>query len=74
MNKLREDLIDIAFLLEGPVDDLLVEYRVRDERRYEFEHAELDKFHEDVVTSDQSKFENLYAAWKEAVVQFHKLK
>lgn len=74
LNKLREDLIDIAFLLEDKVDKLLVEYRVKDERRYEFEHAELDKFHEDVVMSDQSKFENLYAVWKEAVVQFHKLK
>jgi len=52
LNKLREDLIDIAFLLEDKVDKLLVEYRVKDERRYEFEHAELDKFHEDVVMSD----------------------
>ena len=74
LNKLREDLINIAFLLEPQVDELLIEYRVKDEKRYEQEHIELDKFHEEVVLSDQAKFENLYAIWKEAVVQFHKLK
>ena len=74
MNKLREDLITIAFLLEPQVDELLVEYRVKDEKRYEIEHADLDQFHQDVVTSDQAKFEQLYATWKEAVIQFHKLK
>jgi len=47
---------------------------VKDEKRYEIEHAELDKFHEEVVCSDQAKFETLYATWKEAVVRFHKLK
>lgn len=47
---------------------------MKDETRYAAEHADLDNFHEDVVTSDQVKFEQLYAAWKEAVVQFHKLK
>ena len=61
-------------MLEPQVDELLVEYRVKDENRYAAEHADLDTFHEDVVTSDQTKFEKLYAAWKEAVVQFHKLK
>ena len=74
LNKLRDDLINIAFLLEPQVDELLVEYRVKDEKRYELEHAELDVFHQDVVTTDASKFESLYARWKEAVVQFHKLK
>ena len=47
---------------------------MKDEKRYEIEHAELDKFHEEVVQSDQAKFETLYATWKEAVVRFHKLK
>lgn len=42
MNKLRDDLIHIAFLLEPQVDDLLIEYRVKDEKKYEIEHAELD--------------------------------
>ena len=52
LNKLREDLITIAFLLEPQVDELLVEYREKDVKRYEIEHADLDQFHEDVVTSD----------------------
>ena len=42
LNKLREDLINIAFMLEPQVDELLVEYRVKDETRYAAEHAELD--------------------------------
>lgn len=49
LNKLRDDLINIAFLLEPQVDELLVEYRVKDEKRYEQEHTELDSFHEEVV-------------------------
>lgn len=52
LNKLREDLITIAFLLEPQVDDLLIEYREKDVKRYEIEHADLDQFHQDVVTSD----------------------
>ena len=35
LNKLREDLISIAFLLEPQVDMLLIEYREKDEKRYE---------------------------------------
>jgi len=54
--------------LEPQVDELLVEYKVKDENRYFMEHATLDSFHEEVVTSDQEKFENLYASWKTAVV------
>lgn len=42
-------MIGIAFLLEPQVDELLIEYRIKDEKRYEIEHAELDVFHEEVV-------------------------
>ena len=52
LNKLREDLITIAFLLEPQVDELLIEYREKDVKRYEIEHADLDQFHQDVVNSD----------------------
>ena len=38
------------------------------------EHQENDEFHEEVVKSDVEKFEKHYAAWKESVVRFHKLK
>ena len=74
MNKLRDDLIGIAFLLEPQVDELLVEYIENDKRRYEQEHEECDAFFEEVVKYDQEKFAALYATWKAAVVQFHKLK
>jgi hypothetical protein len=42
-------MIDIAFLLEPEVDDLLQEYREQDAVRYEQEHKENDVFYEDVV-------------------------
>lgn len=74
MNKLRADLIDIAFLLEPEVDDLLTDYREQDMIRYETEHTENDAFYDDVITTDISKFEGHYAYWKESVVRFHKLK
>ena len=56
------------------MDELLIEYKEKDERRYELEHLENDEFHEEVVKSDIEKFENHYATWKESVVRFHKLK
>jgi hypothetical protein len=74
LNKLREDLITIAFLLEPQVDELLVEYREKDEKRYEAEHADNDEFFEEVVKSDIEIFEVHYATWKESVIRFHKLK
>ena len=74
MSKLREDLITIAFLLEDKVDELLVDYKQKDQERYRKEHEENDAFYDAVVKSDQEKFENHYAVWKESVVRFHKLK
>ena len=74
LNKLREDLITIAFLLEPQVDDLLIEYREKDEKRYELEHQDNDEFYDEVIKSDIEKFEKHYATWKESVVRFHKLK
>ena len=53
---------------------MLIEYKEKDERRYELEHLENDEFHEEVVKSDIEKFEAHYATWKESVVRFHKLK
>ena len=67
-------MINIAFLLEPQVDELLIEYREKDEKRYELEHLENDEFYEEVVKSDVEKFEKHYAAWKESVVRFHILK
>ena len=61
-------MIGIAFMLEDQVDALLVEYKEKDEKRYETEHAENDVFYDDVVQADQQKFENHYAVWKESVV------
>lgn len=74
MNKLRADLIDIAFLLEPQVDELLTDYREQDTVRYEAEHTENDAFYDDVIITDVTKFESHYAYWKESVVRFHKLK
>ena len=42
--------------------------------RYKSEHEDNDAFYDEVVQSDQHKFEEHYATWKESVVRFHKLK
>jgi hypothetical protein len=52
LNKLRDDLVGIAFLLEPQVDALLVEFKEKDEKKYESEHVENDSFFEEVVKSD----------------------
>lgn len=46
LTKLREDLINIAFLLEPQVDDLLTDYKEQDIARYAKEHEENDTFYE----------------------------
>lgn len=67
-------MIGIAFFLEPQVDELLVRYKDADEKKYTAEHLQNDQFHEEVVKSDQGKFEAHYQTWKESVVRFHKLK
>jgi hypothetical protein len=74
LTKLREDLINIAFLLEPQVDDLLTDYKDQDLRRYAQEHEENDTYYEKVIDSDKDKFASHYANFKESVVRFHKLK
>ena len=74
LNKLRDDLIGVAFLLEPQVDALMIDFKEKDEKKYENEHVENDTFFDEVVKSDQEKFERHYAIWKESVVRFHKLK
>jgi hypothetical protein len=64
LNKLRQDLIEIAFLLEPEVDALLQETQEQDAVRYEQEHKDNDVFYDEVVASDLAVFENHYAAWK----------
>ena len=61
-------------MLEPQVDELLVDYKEKDQARYRQEHEENDAFFEEVVKSDTEKFENHYAVWKQSVVRFHKLK
>lgn len=56
MTKLREDLINIAFLLEPQVDELLTDYKEQDIVRYAAEHAENDIFFEKVIREDKEKF------------------
>jgi len=74
LTQLRNDLINIAFLLEPQVDELLVEHREKEEARYQQEHDENDKFYEEIVRADEEKFDALYQKWKDAVVWFHQLK
>lgn len=73
LNKLREDLINIAFMLEPEVDQLLIDYKVQDERRYEAEHSECDQFFEQVIANDNAVFDEHFAVWTEKLARFKKL-
>lgn len=64
----------VAFLLEPAVDELMVEYRESDAKKYLAEHEECNNYYQEVTSSDKVKFEEHYLGWKEAVVRFHKLK
>jgi hypothetical protein len=74
LNKLRDNLVFIAFKLEPEVDEMMVEYRANDEEKYALEHQACDEYYVSVVSTDRDKFEKLYEQWKEAIVRFHKLK
>ena len=74
LNTLRQQLLDIAFLLEPAVDKLMVDYLEEDARKYAAEHEECDNYYTEVTTSDVQKFEQHYLNYKEAGVRFHKLK
>ena len=71
---MRQKLIDIAFYLAPQVDELMKQQISDEEAKYAAEHAECDEFYETIVLNEKEKFDHLYQTWKEAVVQFHKLK
>lgn len=45
LTKLSDQLIFIAFLLEPAVEELLVDYKVRDAEKYKVEHEQLDEYY-----------------------------
>ena len=56
------------------VDELMKQQISDEEAKYAAEHADCDEFYEAIVVNEKEKFDVLYHTWKEAVVQFHKLK
>ena len=46
MNKLRDNLVFIAFKLEPEVNDMMVEFRENDEHKYALEHQGCDEYYE----------------------------
>lgn len=74
LQKLRNELVGIAFYLEPQIDELMVSFKEQDDLKYSNEHLENEEFYEEVVKTDVAKFENHYTVWKESVVRFHKLK
>jgi hypothetical protein len=74
LNKLRENLVFIAFKLEPEIDDMMVQFKEHDANKYYSEHGQCDEYYEQVVTTDREKFEKHYETWKKAIVRFHKLK
>ena len=71
---MREELTDIAFLLEEPVRELVQEWIDNDRSKYEAEHAANWQFYKDLVASENEKFEKLLEEWNLRVKQFHILK
>ena len=71
---MRQKLIDIAFILEPQVDELMKQQVEDETAKYKAEHEECDEFYEDIVVEEKEKFDILYQTWKAAVVQFHKIK
>ena len=67
-------MIDIAFLLETAVKELLSKMIEEDSQRYRDEHEDLIKFYSDLVTSENSKFDALLDKWSERLREFHILK
>lgn len=60
-------------MLEPEVDQLLIDYKVQDERRYEAEHSECDQFFEQVIANDNAVFDEHFAVWTEKLARFKKL-
>lgn len=70
MTTLRDDLIGIAFLLEPVIDELMVQYREDDLKKYAAEHEECDAYWTEVTHTDAVKFDKHYDGWKSAVARF----
>lgn len=52
LTSMRDNLINIAFILEPEVDVLIKEWVTREEKKYENEHSENDQFYSQVVTKE----------------------
>ncbi len=74
LTSMRENLINIAFILEPGVDELIKERVATEDKKYHDEHASNDLFYEDIVKQESDKFDVLYNQWKQSVVRFHFLK
>ena len=71
---MRDNLVNIAFILEPEVDRLIKGWVESEKKKYENEHIECDQFYNQVVEEEKKRFEELYQTWKEAVIRFHYLK
>ena len=67
-------MIDIAFLLEQPVKELVSKWIEEDSSKYHMEHEANYAFYHSLVDSENAKFDALLDAWNERLRQFHILK
>ena len=58
---MRSNLINIAFILEPAVDELITGWVSKEEKKYENEHLQNDEFYREVVLKEQDKFDVLYS-------------
>lgn len=74
MKSMRENLVNIAFLLEPEVDKLMEDWVKEETDKYTQEHSSNDQFYNELSQKEKIKFDVLYLTWKEAVARFHLLK
>ena len=71
---MRNNLVEIAFILEPEVDALIQVWIETEKKKYAQEHVDNVDFHKVLVEKDGVKFDEMYQVWKESVVRFHILK
>ena len=58
---MRQNLINIAFILEPEVDALIREWVEQERAKYDEEHKQNDAFYEEFVLKEKQMFDALYS-------------
>lgn len=73
-DKLQEELINHAFLLEPAVIELVSEWKAKEEVRYQKEHEDSYEFHKNLVFEEKEKKQKAQNDWEDKRTRFHIIK